>query len=139
MFKFTSRQWIAIVGSFLLFIGLFFINRKAPATETPMRQSSHAGTAVDFDQIVKESEDSIPVAEKQLVDRIENALSGSPDSSHPHILAHLIQVLDSIGQPIISAYYTEKLATIQNSPGLWTHAGQQFYDYATLGKAGKMF
>jgi len=138
MSKFTSRQWLAIVGSFLFFLSLFFINRKAPPAENPMGQqeSAHAGSNVeDFDQVIKVSEDSIPPAEKQLVDRLKNALSGSPDSAHAHILAHLIQTLDSIGQPIIAAYYTEKLGAIQNSATLWTHAGQQFYDYSALGKA----
>ncbi|HTA27965.1 MAG TPA: tetratricopeptide repeat protein [Bacteroidia bacterium] len=138
MSKLTSRQWLAVVGGFLLFAALFFINRKAPPTENPMGQqaSAHAGNAVDFDQIIQASEDSIPANEKQLVDRLKNALSNSPDSAKQHIYAHLIQTLDSIGQPIISAYYTEKLAALQNSAGLWTHAGQQFYDYSSLGKAG---
>ena len=137
MSKFTSRQWIAVVGGVLLFAALFYINRKAPPSENPMGQqsSAHAGNTVDFDQVIKESEDSIPSTEKQLVDRVKVALSNSPDSVHPHILARLVQIFDSIGQPIIAAYYTEKLAAIQKSPGLWTHAGQQFYDYSALGKA----
>lgn len=137
MSKFTSRQWIAIAGGILLFSALFFINRKAPPSENPMGEqgSAHAGSVVDFDQVIKESEDSIPATEKQLVDRVKSILSNSPDSLHPHLLARLVQILDSIGQPIIAAYYTEKLAALQNSPGLWTHAGQQFYDYSALGKA----
>ncbi len=136
MSKLTSRQWLAVVGGFLLFAALFFINRKAPPTDNPMgQQSAHAGNAIDFDQVIASSEDSIPATEKQLVDRLKNALSVSPDSAKQHIYAHLIQTLDSIGQPIISAYYTEKLAALQKSAGLWTHAGQQFYDYASLGKA----
>jgi tetratricopeptide (TPR) repeat protein len=136
MSKFTSRQWIAVVGGVLFFSVLFFINRKAPASETPLgpQGSEHAGNGPDFDQIIQESEDSIPAPEKQVVDRIKNTLANSPDSTHPHLLARLVQVLDSIGQPIIAAYYTEKLAAIENSPGLWTHAGQQFYDYSALSK-----
>jgi len=133
MSKFSSRQWIAIVGALLFFTLLFFINRKAPAPETP-QDSGHAGNAVDFSQIIIQSVDSLPTSEKQLVDRLTNALTNSPDSVHSHILARLIQVLDSIGQPVISAYYTEKLAAIQNSPGLWTHAGQEYYDYSSLTK-----
>ncbi len=136
MSKFTSRQWLAVVGGFLLFAALFFINRKAPPSDSPMgpQSSAHAGNTVDFDQVITASEDSIPPAEKKLVNGLKNALSGSPDSAKPHILAHLAQTLDSIGQPIIAAYYTEKLAAIKNSAGLWTHAGQEFYDYSSLGK-----
>src|ERR1700679_2537730 len=107
MSKFTSRQWLAVVGGFLLFGALFFINRNAPPTENPMgsQSSAHAGNAVDFDQIIQTSEDSIPANEKQLVDRLKNALSGSPDSAKQHIYAHLVQLLDSVQQPIIAAYY----------------------------------
>jgi tetratricopeptide (TPR) repeat protein len=136
MSKFTSRQWIAIAGGVLLFTALFFINRKAPLPEATSveQESAHAGNVPDFDQIIKESEDSIPSEDKKLVDRLKDQLSATPDSIHPHILAKLVQTLDSIGQPIIAAYYTEKLAAIQNSPRLWTHAGQQFYDYSALSK-----
>jgi tetratricopeptide (TPR) repeat protein len=135
MLKFTSRQWAAIAGSVLLFAALFFINRKAPPTPDTPQESGHAGTRIDFEQVIKASEDSLPLSEKQRVDGIKDLLANAPDSAHKHILARLIQILDSIGQPIIAAYYTEKLASVENSPGLWTHAGQQFYDYSGLGKA----
>jgi tetratricopeptide (TPR) repeat protein len=134
MSKFNSRQWMAIAGGVLLFSLLFFINRKAPLADNPQKDSGHAGAKVDFEEVIRESEDSIPAPEKRLVDRIKNELSNSPDSVHPHLLAHLVQLLDSIGQPVIAAYYTEKLAGIESSATLWTHAGQQFYDYSALSK-----
>jgi tetratricopeptide (TPR) repeat protein len=132
MSKFSSRQWLAIAGGILFFSLLFFINRKAPPANTPVQESGHAGNAIDFDQVITESEDSLPPTEKKMVERIKNALENEPDSLHPHLLAKLIKLLDSIGQPIISAYYTEKLADAEKSPSLWTHAGQQFYDYSSL-------
>ncbi len=136
MSKFTSRQWIAVAGGVLFFSLLFFINRKAPTPQNGVGQqeSGHAGNAVDFDEVIRQSEDSLPALEKQLTNRIKNEIAASPDSIHPHLLARLVQVLDSIGQPIIAAYYTEKLAVLNSSPGLWTHAGQQFYDYSSLSK-----
>ena len=134
MSKFSSRQWLTVAGSIVFFSLLFFINRKAPPANTPVQESGHAGNVVDFDQVITESEDSLPVPEKKMVNRIKNALETTPDSIHPHLLAKLIKLLDSIGQPIISAYYTEKLADIQKSPTLWIHAGQQFYDYSALSK-----
>jgi len=136
MSKFTSRQWVAIAGGILFFVLLFFINRKSPVSTNLSQDSGHTGapTQVDFEQVIKESEDSLPLSEKQLLVHIKNELTNSPDSIHPHLLARLVQILDSIGQPIIAAYYTEKLASIENSPGLWTHAGQQFYDYSALSK-----
>jgi tetratricopeptide (TPR) repeat protein len=135
MSKFSSRQWLAIAGGLIFFSLLFFINRKAPPANTPMQDSAHAGNTIDFDQVITESEDSLPVSEKKMVDGIKNALGSSPDSVHPYLLAKLIKLLDSIGQPIMSAYYTEKLAGIEKSPSLWTHAGQQFYDYSALSRA----
>jgi len=135
MSKFNSRQWSAVVGSIIFFALLFFVNRKAPPAPDTPQESGHAGNAVvDFDQVITQSEDSLQASDKKLVDRIKNALGNSPDSVHPHLLAKLIQVLDSIGQPVIGAYYTEKLAAIESSPSLWVHAGQQFYDYSALTK-----
>lgn len=135
MSKLSSRQWIAIAGAILFFILLFFINRKAPTANTPMQESAHAGNAtVDFDQVIATTEDSLAPPEKQLVQNIKAALESAPDSIRPRILIHLIRVFDSIGQPIISAYYTEKLATIEKSPVLWTHAGEDFYTYSSLAK-----
>ncbi len=136
--KFTSRQWLAIAGSFLLLAGLFFINRKPPATDNPMGQqqeSGHAGNAaVDFDQVIKSSEDSLSDFEKQVVSRIKEALAAKADSVHIGLAGHLVNSLDSVGQPIIAAYYTEKLAETIKSPPLWTKAGEKFYDYSELGK-----
>jgi len=137
MSKFSSRQWTAVAGGVLFFSLLFFINRKAPPSDTPVQDSGHAGntgTLVDFDNVIKESVDSLPPSQKQIIDRLTSGLANSADSVKPHLLARLVQVLDSIGQPVIGAYYTEKLATLESSPGLWTHAGQQFYDYAALSK-----
>lgn len=135
MSKFGSRQWMAIAGAILLFTILFFINRKAPLSGATMPESAHAGkSGINFDEVITASEDSLPAYEKQLVTRLKTGLTSGADSSHIHILAKLVQVFDSIGQPIISAYYTEKLADLEKSPGLWTHAGQQFYDYSSLGK-----
>lgn len=136
MSKFGSRQWIAIAGAILLFALLFFINRKAPISSTPMQESGHAGTGsnINFDEVIMASEDSLPADQKRVVAHLKAPLEGGSDSTHIHYLAKLVQVFDSIGQPIISAYYTEKLAVIEKSPGLWTHAGQQFYDYSSLGK-----
>jgi|SRR6185312_8659664 len=135
MSKFSSRQWIAIAGAILFFGLLFFINRKAPSSGPPMAESAHAGKQeVNFDEVITASEDSLPPNEKQIIANLKAALSGSSDSTHIHVLAKLVKVFDSIGQPVISAYYTEKIAGIENSPGLWTRAGQEFYDYSSLGK-----
>jgi tetratricopeptide (TPR) repeat protein len=137
MSTFSSRQWVAIAGAIVFFSLLFFINRKAPPANTPMQESAHAGnTMADFDQIIAASEDSLPPGEKQLEERIKTAMANASDSTHARLLAKLIQVYDSIHQPIISAYYTEKLAAIEKSPILWTHAGQDFYDYSSLSKQG---
>ncbi len=136
MSKFTSRQWLAIAGFFLLFIVLFFINRKAPAVEgaTEQLQSGHSGAVIKFDDIIKESEDSLSPSDKKLVDQLKNSLKNVPDSIKVHILGRLSQVLDSIGQPVISAYYMEELAVLTNSPLLWVKSGQKFFDYSNIGK-----
>jgi tetratricopeptide (TPR) repeat protein len=136
MSNFSSRQWIAIAGGLVFFSLLFFINRKAPPSDNAVQQSGHAGNTdtVNFDQVITQSEDSLPISQKQQIDRINNALASSPDSVHPHLYAQLVKLLDSVGQPILSAYYTEKLADVEKSAPLWTHAGQQFYDYAALSK-----
>jgi tetratricopeptide (TPR) repeat protein len=135
MSKFSSRQWIAIAGAILFFGLLFFINRKAPSSTPAVPESAHAGNkGVDFKEVINASEDSLPVGEKQVVTHLKAALAASSDSTHIYILAKLVKVFDSIGQPVISAYYTEKLADMEKSPALWTHAGQQFYDYSSLGK-----
>jgi tetratricopeptide (TPR) repeat protein len=131
MSKFISRQWVAVAGGFLLLLALFFINRKAPVSNSQAGQqdAGHAGAAIDFDQVIHDNEDSLPAPEKELIEKIKTALSKSPDS-----VPHLIQALEKMDEPIIAAYYTEKLAGIVNSPGLWIKAGNKYYDYSGLGK-----
>src|SRR5580658_9941940 len=138
MSKFTSRQWLAIAGSFILLIGLFFINRKPPPSTDnrvgAQQESGHTGNTTDFDQVIKESEDSLSANEKESVSRIKDALSNPSDTIHLRSTAHIINSLDSAGQPIIAAYYMEKLAGLAKSSSLWVKAGEKFYDYSELGK-----
>ncbi len=138
MSNFTSRQWEAIAGGVLLLTSLFFINRKEPpSADNPtggqQQESGHAGNAIDFDQVIQESEDSLSGYEKQLVTRIKDAISNT-DSAHVRLTGHLINTLDSVGQPIIAAYYMEKLANSLKSPMLLDKAGNKFLDYSELGK-----
>jgi tetratricopeptide (TPR) repeat protein len=128
MASFSSRQWIAILITTVLFIGLFFINRKAPAKAGEASQpSAHAGKGISFEQILTEAKSQIPDNQKNVINKLDDKLSNASSSDQPTIIQSIINAYDSVGDQLNATYYIEKLADLKKDPGLWYHAGDRYY------------
>jgi tetratricopeptide (TPR) repeat protein len=119
MAAFSSRQWIAIAGSVLIFVSLFFINRKAPPPEK----------ADEFMPVLEQAKKQVPADEQNAIDKMDNALVDAHGSDERiQILKKIITKYDSLGAIIPGTYYTEKLAEFRSSADLWYKAADRYYN-----------
>jgi tetratricopeptide (TPR) repeat protein len=133
MASFTSRQWIAVAGGVIVFASLFYINRKAPAGKdgTPMA-TGHASQAESFDSLLAQAENEVPASFKSLISKVSSGLSTASQPDKEKILNQLVGIYDSAGAHIPATFFTEKLATLQNTPGIWFEAGDRYYKSADV-------
>jgi tetratricopeptide (TPR) repeat protein len=127
MATFSRRQWTAITLGTALFASLFFINRKPPKTEAARPQQGGHAASMNLDSVFEQSEAQISYMIKARVEKIKDAISGATQQVQAKLLDSIINIYDSIGAQIPATLYTEKLATLQNSAGLWYQAGDRYY------------
>src|ERR1700722_10716893 len=110
MASFSSRQWIAITGSVILFASLFYVNRKAPASaeKGPVAGGHVVNTAEDFARILEEAKKQVPEDVQASIDRIDKELaSGNSEYNSAQLLKSIISKYDSVGAIIPGTYYAE--------------------------------
>ncbi|HTB06607.1 MAG TPA: tetratricopeptide repeat protein [Bacteroidia bacterium] len=128
MASFSSRQWIAVSAGTVLFISLFFINRKAPAKAADSSQpSAHAGKGVSFEQILADAMMQVSGNQRNDIKKLDDKLAAVSGSDQPPIIKSIINIYDSLGDELPATYYMEKLAAVQSDARLWYHAGDRYY------------
>jgi tetratricopeptide (TPR) repeat protein len=119
MAAFSSRQWIAISVSVIVFASLFFVNRKAPPPEK----------ADEFLPVLEQAKKDVPADQQNAINNMANSLTDAHGSDERiQILKRIITKYDSLGAVIPGTYYTEKLAEIRNSADLWYKAAERYYN-----------
>ena len=135
MAAFSQRQWAAISVGVLFFASLYFINCKPPqpiGAKAPTRSNSHAGPAISMDSILSEARFGVPVYVKNRINKIMEAMRRSNAAVNAALLDSVINIYDSAGAQLPAALYTEKLAALKNSTGLWYRAGHIYYRTAEV-------
>ncbi len=134
MAAFSSRQWIAITGSVIIFASLFFINRKAPATaEKGPVAGGHAAATTDFATVLAEAEKQVPENDRNSIDKLVQSLQGASTEVQIETLKTIISKYDSLGAIIPGTFYAEKLAALRNSADLWYKAADRYYNASEVG------
>jgi tetratricopeptide (TPR) repeat protein len=132
MASFSWRQWSAITIGIIVFISLFFINRK-PKTESSQPQAAgHAAQTINIDSIFSQAEAQVPADVKDRVEKIKSSLGKVSMQIQATLLDSLINIFDSAGAQIPATYYTEKLADMEHSSALWYNAGDGYYKCAEV-------
>ena len=129
----SSKHWVAISGSIILFASLFFINRKAPAVSNMGPVASGHITAGDFNHVLEEAEKQVPAEKQAAIGKLNAALATSTADEKLGILKSIIDLYDSVGAVIPGTYYIEKLAAQRNSADLWYKAADRYYSASETG------
>ncbi|MGP8214352.1 MAG: tetratricopeptide repeat protein [Bacteroidia bacterium] len=125
----SSRQWIAISVSLIIFGSLFFINRKPPVSgdKQPVA-GGHVNTAEDFARILEDAKKQVPEEWQGSIDKLNNSLANATGDERIQILKDIITRYDSAKAVIPGTYYMEKLAALRNSADLWYKAADRYFD-----------
>jgi tetratricopeptide (TPR) repeat protein len=122
----VNKKQIAVVsGSLILIVLLLFANTRLPKNaEKPM--SDHAGNNTStISSVVENAKGKLNKDQKLAVDRLEEALKASPDKKAA--FENMINLWDSLRQPVVSAYYMEQAAKASSNEKNWMEAGNRYY------------
>jgi tetratricopeptide (TPR) repeat protein len=129
----SSKHWVAISGSVILFASLFFVNRKAPAVSNQPPMAAGHATAGDFNVVLEEAEKQVPADKATAISKLNAALATATPEEKLTLLKTIIDAYDSLGAEIPGTYYIEKLAGLRSSADLWYKAADRYYTASEIG------
>ena len=131
----TKKQIAILAGSFIIVVLLLFANTKLPKNEEHVNQSEHAGTTSQetVEAMVEQAFSGLPGDQKSDVQKLEKGLETASDKKVA--FEQLIDLCDSLHQPVAAAYYVEKAAIASSTEKNWTEAGSRYYMAVRFTKA----
>ncbi|MDF2437299.1 MAG: hypothetical protein K0Q95_1675 [Bacteroidota bacterium] len=125
--KSVNKAQIAVLsGSLILIVLLLFANTKLPKNADTPPVSDHAShSSSELSTLVKTAQGKLDKEHKQTFDKMENAIKSSPDKKTAY--ENMINLWDSLRQPVIAAYYMEQAATASPIEKNWMEAGNRYY------------
>jgi len=124
----NKTQLIVISGSLIVIVLLLFANTKLPKKADEQAMSSeHSGNtaAASITSTVEETKQSLSVAQRKDIEKLETALKASPDKKTAY--ENMINMWDSLRKPVVAAYYMEQAAIASSVETNWLEAGNRYY------------
>ena len=122
----NTKQLVVITGSFILIVLLLLANTTIPKKKETLGMSDHAGNAaVSISALVETAKTTLSSIQKQDLAKQEDALKTSSDKKAAY--ENIINLCDSIRQPLAAAYYMEQAALASPMEKNWNEAGNRYY------------
>jgi tetratricopeptide (TPR) repeat protein len=123
----TKKQLIVIAGSLVLIVLLLFANTKLPKNAEKTAMSEHSGNTATttITSLVESAKGRLDKEQRAAVNGLEERLKTSPDKKTA--FEDMINMWDSLRQPVVSAYYTEQAALASPVEKNWLEAGNRYY------------
>lgn len=122
----TKTQLAVISGSLLLIVLLFFANTTLPAKKEVAGDSEHAGPPMaSLESLVDAAGSKLTADQKKQVAEMKTALDNASDKKTAY--ENIINLWDSLKQPLAAAYYMEKAADASpNEPNRMESANRYY-------------
>ncbi|MCE3280774.1 MAG: hypothetical protein K0S44_2965 [Bacteroidetes bacterium] len=122
----NKKQLVVLAGSLILIVLLLFANTKLPKkAESPVSEHADHTSMATINSVVETAKEKLAKDKRLRVDKLEDALKTSPDKKSA--FENLINVWDSLRQPVVSAYYMEQAAIASPNGKNWMEAGNRYY------------
>lgn len=122
----TKKQIALLAGSSVIIVLLLFANTKLPENKEDTKSSEHAGSAgTSITTFVETAITSLKPDQKAVIQKLEAATEVASDKKVAY--EQLISAWDSLRQPVVAAYYTEKAALASPVGKNWEAAGDRYY------------
>jgi tetratricopeptide (TPR) repeat protein len=120
----SRTQFYFLAGAAVLTLALYFSGSESPVKE---ESTAEKPSSASFDDRLTAAKSSLDAAGKSSVSVLEAQLK--PDgSSDTAVLAQLGRTWDGFGNPAISAYYFEQIATRNSGEKEWLNAAYRYFD-----------
>jgi tetratricopeptide (TPR) repeat protein len=122
----TKKQLALLAGSSVIIVLLLVANTKLPENKEDVKSSEHAGPAAPtIITLVEKVKDGLKPEQKAAVQKLEASTEVASDKKAAY--EQLISAWDSLRQPAVSAYFTEKAAMVSPLEKNWVEAGDRYY------------
>lgn len=124
----NKKQLAVIAGIVILIVLLLFANTRIPEKQQSASGSEHAGNSQasdDIGPIVENALRMLPDEQKQKVKQLEEATTTASDKKSA--FEAIINMLDSLRQPVLAAWFMEKAATASPVEKNWEETGNRYY------------
>ncbi|HRG51310.1 MAG TPA: tetratricopeptide repeat protein [Bacteroidia bacterium] len=123
----TKKQIAVLAGSSIIVVLLLFANTKLPKNKEVANHSEHAGPSSETNVValITQSFESLTASQKLDVQKLEKAVEVAVDKKTA--FEQLINMCDSLRQPVAAAYYMEKAAIASPVEKNWSEAGTRYY------------
>lgn len=122
-----TQQLAIIAGIVILIVLLLFANTRLPEKEKVAPGSEHAGNSSEgtIEPLVENSRRMLPDEQKQRVKVLEDATATAADKKTA--FEAIINLMDSLRQPILAAHFMEKAALASPTEKNWEDTGNRYY------------
>jgi len=131
--KLSKVQGTVILGTIILFVLLFFANRKAP-TKVEESHSASSKKEASLSKFIKAAINELPADDKLLMERLTSGLESSKNSEITGFLDSIIYVMDKAERPDISGYFAREKALLEPNVKNWSSMGDRLYSATRIVK-----
>jgi len=126
--KFNSRQIIVLVGCLALFAIIYFgLDTKTPDQKAFEKSRVSTIEATGIQNIVMDAKKSLTKEQLNIVETLQSEFQNTQDDSLKVDKAKsLASKWYEIGFPIVSGYYAEEIANIENTQEAWSITGTTY-------------
>jgi tetratricopeptide (TPR) repeat protein len=124
--KFNSKQILLVSIAAALVLTLFLMGYKTPFATNSAKGVTVASKQFDAEAFLSEQKSKLTPAQQELVKVLES------DKNNKENLVKLANLWDSLNVTYGGAYYTYKLAEIEQNEITWFAAGSKFYNVANF-------
>lgn len=124
MFNISKAQTLTLTGILVLTVLLFIANTK-PSPETPEVSVSAAGKP-GVERFIESARAALNEQQRAGIAQLESELSHATDDQKTLLLDSLMESWKNFQKPVPAAWYAEKIAVLEPSPGNWEKAGNYY-------------
>lgn len=124
--KLNKTQIAVVSGALLLIVLLLLANTKLlpKKEEATTAEHQHSGS-IEFTKMVQGSIDGLGASEKQVIQKLEEAIKSSSDKKLA--FENMINMWDSLRNPSVAAYYMELASETSPTESNWMEAANRYY------------
>lgn len=124
--RLNGKQILLITSALGITLSLFVMGYKTPFGNSNPKGVKVATQQFDAESFINEQKNKLPKATQSQLDRL------AEDGKNKESLVQLASLWDSLNNTYAGAYYTFKLAELENNEITWFAAGSKFYNVANF-------